>query len=90
MKATPREYVNASQEGAYVPHQPPARPGAEDALRIPSRMGDRLHYRDGRVVPVPTEADLAEQALGTGHRRSRVCRCGDCRRYFAESDMEGA
>jgi hypothetical protein len=25
------------------------RAGAEDALALPSRMGDRLHYRDGTV-----------------------------------------
>ena len=25
------------------------RPGALDALALPSRMGNRLHYRDGRV-----------------------------------------
>ena len=30
---------------------PPAqRPGAEDALAYPSRIGSRLHYRDGRVT----------------------------------------
>lgn len=29
------------------------RPGAMDAFTHPSRMGDRLHYRDGRVVPFP-------------------------------------
>jgi hypothetical protein len=30
---------------------PPAqRPGAQDALAHPSRIGDRLHYRDGRVT----------------------------------------
>lgn len=28
------------------------RPGANDALALPSRMGDRLHYRDGRTEPV--------------------------------------
>lgn len=28
----------------------PMRPGAGDALRLPSRRGDRLHYRDGRVT----------------------------------------
>lgn len=26
------------------------RPGANDALELPSRIGKRLHYRDGRVV----------------------------------------
>lgn len=25
------------------------RPGANDALALPSRMGQRLHFRDGRV-----------------------------------------
>lgn len=28
------------------------RPGAMDACDMPSRMGDRLHYRDGRVEMV--------------------------------------
>jgi hypothetical protein len=28
------------------------RVGAEDALALPSRMGDRLHYRDGTVKHV--------------------------------------
>lgn len=27
----------------------PVRPGAMDAMALPSRMGDRLYYRDGRV-----------------------------------------
>ena len=31
-----------------------ARPGADNALAIPSRYGDRLHYRDGRVLPFPS------------------------------------
>lgn len=26
------------------------RPGATDALALPSRIGNRLHYRDGRVT----------------------------------------
>jgi hypothetical protein len=29
---------------------PPRRPGADDALQQPSRIGNRLHYRDGRVT----------------------------------------
>jgi len=37
----------------YVPgrdnHRTPVRPGSEDFLRYPSRMGDTLHYRDGRT-----------------------------------------
>lgn len=28
----------------------PPRPGAQDALDVPSRFGDELRYRDGRVV----------------------------------------
>ena len=28
------------------------RPGSEQALAIPSRMGNRLHYRDGRVETI--------------------------------------
>ena len=29
---------------------PAARRGADKALKLPSRFGDKLHYRDGRVV----------------------------------------
>jgi hypothetical protein len=35
--------------GNYVPQWQPLRPGADDALKIPSRSGNRLTYRDGRV-----------------------------------------
>lgn len=31
-------------------YTPCLRPGANDALALPSRFGDRLHYRDGRVT----------------------------------------
>ena len=34
--------------GTYKPTWQPLRPGAEDALKIPSRSGKRLNYRDGR------------------------------------------
>jgi hypothetical protein len=46
------EVMNAPiYDGAEMrPYQ--GRPGATDALKLPSRMGDRLHYRDGRVTPV--------------------------------------
>jgi hypothetical protein len=27
----------------------PRRPGSEDFLEFPSRMGDKLYYRDGRI-----------------------------------------
>ena len=31
----------------------PPRPGSLHALDCPSRIGDRLHYRDGRILPFP-------------------------------------
>lgn len=31
---------------------PAARVGADDALAIPSRVNDHLHYRDGRVIHI--------------------------------------
>lgn len=31
---------------------PATRPGAEQALQIPSRVNDTLHYRDGRTVQI--------------------------------------
>lgn len=32
------------------------RPGAMDAMALPSRVGNWLHYRDGRVAQVRTQA----------------------------------
>ena len=29
---------------------PPMRPGTQEALELTSRIGDRLHYRDGRIT----------------------------------------
>ena len=46
--AGPREYVSSASSGPYVPQWAPLRPGAEDALTKPSRIGKRLTYRDGR------------------------------------------
>lgn len=46
--ATARDHVNGSTVGNYVPHWGPSRPGQDDALALPSRMGNRLVYRDGR------------------------------------------
>lgn len=47
--------INATTKGDYdgaelKPYQ--GRPGANDALGLPSRISDRLHYRDGRIEPV--------------------------------------
>lgn len=46
--ATTRDIVNGSSQGNYVPQWAPLRPGAEDALKLPSRIGQRLTYRDSR------------------------------------------
>ncbi len=46
--AAPRTHVNGSSKDNYVPHWGPQRPGQDDALALPSRMGKRLVYRDGR------------------------------------------
>jgi hypothetical protein len=34
------------------PAQPAVRPRSEDALLLPSRVGNRLYYRDGRVEKI--------------------------------------
>lgn len=47
--ATPREIVVGTSKGDYVPQWAPLRRGAEDAIKLPSRIGKRLNYRDGRV-----------------------------------------
>jgi hypothetical protein len=31
------------------------RPGCDDHQALPSRIGNRLHYRDGRVVHMPSD-----------------------------------
>lgn len=43
---------NLWRANTYDPAQDtcPVRPGADDALALPSRIGNMLHYRDGRVV----------------------------------------
>ena len=35
--------------GTYKPFWQPLRPNADQALGIPSRSGNKLYYRDGRV-----------------------------------------
>jgi len=47
-KATHRTIPHPLPEGVYMPVWGPLRPGAEDALKIPSRINNRLVYRDGR------------------------------------------
>lgn len=47
--AAPREHTNMSERGTYSTSWTSVRRGADDALALPSRIGDRRHYRDGRV-----------------------------------------
>lgn len=47
--ASKRHHVNSTQNSPYKSSWTSMRPGADNALAIPSRIGNRLHYRDGRV-----------------------------------------
>ena len=47
---------------------PPVRAGAEDALGLPSRIGDKLHYRSGLVT------DMAGNVLQTPARGAQIYR----------------
>ena len=52
LRQTQQRISTASARGTYsgAEMRPFAgRPGAMDAFALPSRMGQRLHYRDGRV-----------------------------------------
>lgn len=54
-KGPPQPRSHEVREGDYqgTELEPYAgRPGAMDANNLPSRMGDRLHYRDGRTEDV--------------------------------------
>ncbi len=51
----PRTYSNSRMTERYdgAELRPiVGRPGATDALELPSRIGNRLHYRDGRTAQV--------------------------------------
>jgi hypothetical protein len=50
--AAPRVHTNMSERGTYRSSWAPIRPGADDGLAVPSRIGNRLHYRDGRAEVV--------------------------------------
>lgn len=51
----------ASTDAAMEPYRPPVwdpeitRPGSQQFLQCPSRRGDRLYYRCGRVTDVEAE-----------------------------------
>lgn len=51
-RAAPRQMP---MQGLWLPTTIPLRPGAEDWRRHPSRMGNRLHYPDGRIEHLPLE-----------------------------------
>ncbi len=53
LKKLSRNYDPSSDVAAAA-----ARPGADNALSIPSRYGDRLHYRDGRVVDITSPQEI--------------------------------
>jgi hypothetical protein len=48
----------ATTKGAYstTKHSPSTatRPGANDALALPTRIGDQLHHRNGRITSFST------------------------------------
>lgn len=46
-RAAPRQMP---MQGLWLPTTIPLRPGAEDWRRHPSRVGDHLHHRDGRIT----------------------------------------
>jgi len=49
----PTRISNSSAKGHYKGEEvcmPALRTGADDALAVPSRINDRLYYRDGRVT----------------------------------------
>lgn len=61
-----------------------ARPGAMDAFALPSRMGSRLHYRDGRVE----RAGDARQAVG-GDFPPECPALGPVTLYYGSPDCAG-
>lgn len=44
-----RDSVMTAPNYSPTDYQSPARPGSEDFLELPSRMGNKLYYRDGTV-----------------------------------------
>lgn len=50
--AQPRVHVGSTSRKPYIPTELMdfARPGADHHEALPSRIGDTLHFRDGRVT----------------------------------------
>ena len=67
-KAAPVTFCNSAKKDHYLGEdltQAPVRPSADDSLRLPSRMGQRLHYRGGLVTcmagtPIAPALEYAE------------------------------
>lgn len=67
-KAAPVTFCNSATSDHYLGEdltQAPVRPSADDSLRLPSRMGERLHYRAGLVTcmagtPIAPALEYAE------------------------------
>lgn len=57
MSSTPTDQTYTPPDGTYrgteLKRSPGLPAGRYRALDLPSRMGDRLHYPDGRVEPFP-------------------------------------
>lgn len=56
--AGPMRIGNTTTRGSYstFAHSPSTatRPGADDALALPSRINDQLHHRNGRITSFST------------------------------------
>lgn len=63
---------------------PPMRPGAEACLELPSRIGNRLHYRDGRITAMDGTEIVPATKGNTLYRPSRDGRSADQRVAFPE------
>lgn len=63
-KTLPQYASNIFERDTYLPGDgemiAAVRPGSQDALELPSKIGNKMHYRDGRVEVVRATADHAE------------------------------
>ena len=62
--ALPRVIVNSNTRGkySYIKSIQAPRPGADDNLSKPSRIGDQLHFRNGRVTDLSGKPIKPNQA----------------------------